>query len=519
MTAALDPFHDGRLDPRGVPDHRTTPSICQEIRHSFDLSPPPGAVDGWCAVLFSTPLDNTASCKAATNAYGSVQVKTRSGAGFGASSCQGYNVSSAAASLNVGAYNAWLWPNNTPTASGNCFFPEQGKTWTPPTVVKTDVPLADAPGSYASGPVPDYPTRYRVFSSGIEVINTSSALNKQGALAVVRTSSSRDMEYNLVAIATPGGNVMTASGSPSVGFVSVPTTNFCRCRMPPATISEADTSGAVRWDASEGVYCVNTYDLSDLDFSIPSSIGYSSASGERVPGLPGAVSNATSNALISHVYGSILDDNSTTPNVYLPLGDSVAGSLQDHHFSPRDNICIYLTGLNALSTFTVTMKYFVEMAPTTANPTASALVPLLRPSPPMDQAALIAYQMSASRLLPGVPAHMNSFGTFFSNLFSNVIKPAVSTILPVAGPLLLKGAGALIGSLSHSEKASPPQKKKKQKPRPSSAATSRASSRTSNASRKTSKAVIIKVPKRSGSASSKRMQFPRSDATVGGKRR
>jgi hypothetical protein len=206
--------------------------------------------------------------------------------------------------------------------------------------------------------------------------------------------------------------------------------------MPPATLAEADTSGAVRWDASEGCYSVNTYEVGDLPFTIPTAVGFSTASGER--NLASAWTSASADSLVSHNYSSV-----TSGNAALAVSDSNVGTLQAHHFSPRDNVCIYLTGLAANSTFTVTFKYFVEMAPTLANPTAAALVALLRPSPLMDEPALIIQQRASARLNPGVPAHMNSFGDFFTGLFNNILKPIASTVLPVVGPMLLNGASAI----------------------------------------------------------------------------
>jgi hypothetical protein len=508
LTACLDPFHDGKLDPRGVPDHRTTPSITQEIRHSTTITAPPLAVDGWSACVWSSPIDSLAWCRPGQSAYGNAALYTNPGPNptLTQSHVQGYNVSSNNAVIQVGSYNVWTWPTGQPASAGYSFFPEKGKSWVAPTTTYADCALADNNTMYLAGPAPDFPTRYRIFASGVEVINTSSALNKQGALAVVRTSSSIDTEHNLVAIANGNGNVITSG--PANPYWNLPTTSFVRCRMPPATLAEADTSGAVRWDASEGCYSVNTYEVGDLPFTIPTSVGFSTCSGER--NLASAWTSQTADCLVSHNYSSV-----TSGSASAAVSDSNAGSLQAHHFSPRDNICMYLTGLAANSTFTVTFKYYVEMAPTLANPTAAALVPLLRPSPLMDEPALIIQQRASARLLPGVPAHMNSFGDFFTGLFNNILKPIASSVLPGVGPLLLNGAAAIANKV-FGPKPNPPKPKKKQQPksRPTSAR-SRASSASSRAP--SSKAVIIRVPKRSSSASTKMMQFPRSKAKIGGR--
>lgn len=381
-----------------------------------------------------TPLDTKHLCNYTQAVYGTLPVCgngtiwqppsiSDNVIGYCPSSLDGYTVPT----LEIGACNVWTWDNDV-----SQFFPSHDAGFTQPSHVYAESVLKEGD---LDTPRPSL--RYRVVASAFEVTNTTSQLNRQGTATLVRQSCSQDIEYNLVSTDTA---ILSESFDQTTSFPLLGLRNYTytNIQLPPRDLSSAMLAGGVQWDAAEGGYSVSVYDYENCNLvdSIPTQVSMRTG---RFDGAPLELPNS-----IATIAQTDITIGSQKQMV------NKKDARQTAHFSPRDVVAHYYTGLSPSTTLNLSTRYYVEMAPREQDTEYTNLVALRKPSPLCDEHALWLYQRAASKLLPGVPVHMNSIGDFFKSVWStikSVASPLIRTALPVAGPLLLKAAPIIGGAL------------------------------------------------------------------------
>lgn len=340
--------------------------------------------------------------------------------------------------VEVGAANVWSWSTDV-----DQFFPSTSPTWSAPEQVYAESVL-----KYGDDDKPRPSLRYRVVASAFEVTNTTSQLNRQGTVTLVRQSCAQDIEYNLASFDTAGISPESTDFSSVAPWVGLQQFTYTNLQLPPRDLSAAMLAGGIQWDAAEGGYSVSTYDYENCDLRDSNPCQVSFRTGKFEPA--GTVERPNSIATLAQ-------DHADLGAGFLSFFNN-KNSRQTCHFSPRDTVAHFYTGLSPSTTLNLSTRYYVEMAPREQDTEYANLVPLRQPSPLCDERALLIYQRAASKLLPGVPVHMNSFGDFFKQVWDtvkSVAAPLIKTALPIAGPLLLKAApvigNAILGRITRSK--------------------------------------------------------------------
>ncbi len=255
----------------------------------------------------------------------------------------------------------------------------------------------------------------RLIGMGFEVVNTTADLNKQGSVTVYRMPQYRD------------GNQIVWSNNAGTFTASIAGE---RWRRPPSSVAEANLlKGSRTWAARKGCYCVCAQNSSENPLKQLSTHTQliSPASG------PGAASVAWASQLTTvGTSGSVSTATPTTTKS-----------------APFDTTGAFFIGLSNSSSLTVTVKFYVERAPTYAE---KALAVLASPSAALDYYALELYAQAISTLPVGVPVDQNAFGDWWRGVLRVVkmVAPKLGLSLAPwlpAAPLVGKAAATIAGSL------------------------------------------------------------------------
>jgi len=292
-------------------------------------------------------------------------------------------------------------------------------------------------------PLSDQQSRSRVIACGFEIHNTTPVLNVSGTLTVSTLPASDGVSTVLVSDTTNG-------------VVGVPYATSLHM-LPPTTSADALlVPGATQWNAREGAYVIPkiakptlAIQKSKLQFDVYTPTG--------------DTDDAT---FISSAYTvSSSGTDIIVPNAYFT-----------HHGFSRPYVI--LEGLSAESTFTVTLRSYVESFPDHSD---SDLMPMCTPSPPFDFKALALYALISPELPTAVKVNMNASKKYFGmvmDAINSVIQtasPILSTAFPEFAPIIAGASGVantvhgLIGQARKPNQDRPPlkiaNKKKKKKMR------------------------------------------------------
>jgi len=382
LIQAMDPFHDSEVPVTGYPDMVTTPSVCQAIRQSITITVPTTVTTGtWDCNIAAFPApyaSGTTALPVAITIPGIYTTATSTMTPYvntgvtsfaGPTSTQGYGTTS----------NQWQ-------LTGGVAIP------TP----------------YTAGPM-------RVVGYGVEVINTTSALNCQGLCTVWRQSC-------------PVRNLTTVGLDHSVGGGVVPTSWASAFEMPqpPGTLANAQLlEGSKQWHAKEGAYLVNTM----ADISNPPQ------QAEPFYVTTVGAENQVGNTTLRQAMCS-LPQNTYATTVQMPAPQMVA---------PYHMVGAYFTGLSLQTTLTVNTIWYVERFPT---PFDNNLVVLTSPSPAFDPVALELYGLALQRMPAGVMVKENPFGEWFQDLIHNIAEAAAPALSAASTALGATPYGMAFGAAS-----------------------------------------------------------------------
>lgn len=389
LETALDPFHDLALECEGFPDFDATSTIVQGVRVSMNLSAPATTADDgtWDCHVASTPYNETWGNLVAsrTNGYDYYVTDTPLLPYSGE-----LGMVTAASKANNNADEQLTWPDGTTVPESQTSLSAVTYAGLSP-VTMTAV---GSGGSYTANR-PYTKGRHRVVAAGFEVINTTPPLFKGGLVTVYRQNSNHEMR-----------TANEFSGPPSTAPRRV--ASLYLGAGPPSVVADAlNLPGSRQWSAAEGVYIPLTLAGQDNDFIQPASREIAMAD-DMTPGAVASEAPAYIRTLSNAGFGA---------PPYAPVGKSINKLHQSG---------AYFTGLSKNTTLTVSLRVFVERAPTRSEPD---LVPLARPSPGADPVAWMVYSESLRLMPPGVILAENFLGGWFKQAVSNVhgmIAPAVS---------------------------------------------------------------------------------------------
>lgn len=261
----------------------------------------------------------------------------------------------------------------------------------------------------------------RVVGLGIEVVNTTSPLNKQGQVTVWRQPNATHIAETLLRpYAGPG---LTSD---------VPTCAAEFIEAFPSSVPQAMLiPGSRQWEAADGAYVIGTFVGQDnppllVSYKQPAMF-VSTAAVDKTFSTPLSSSPATTfnSGLVMMPYPefSNVNEYANTPAMKIyPLHQSGA----------------FFQGLSEQTTLAITLNVFVETFPTVAE--ADILV-LATPSAEYDPVALQIFSHALTQLPVGVPANWNPWGEWFSDIVETV-SDWTTPMLTVAHPGLGAGMAA-----------------------------------------------------------------------------
>jgi len=374
LLAAVDPFHDKPIEHlRGWPDLETGPST---IRHFKQSSTIKAIDDGSSIMIFSHPILNVQTCLSTTRRNSVIDTVTN-----------GVSTNFTIAPTSIYSLDA--------AQSQSAILPIAGTVQTSHSI----------PANYfGDGPC-------RLIGHGIEVHDVTAEIQKQGTLTVFEVPQNvADREAILVRAQT-------------VNAQSYGQTNqdICNLMRFPSSLAQIMTYPSTQqWEAKEGAYVVIPFSGHE---NPALQAGYRTPFVNTAPSsvidLPTAV-NTSARAIGTYASGGVAGE----PFIFLA-----------NQFAPMHSRGIYLTGLNANPTYTITTNFFFESFPYAE----SELVSLARPSCPFDPKALALISIIMQQLPVGCPVNENPLGEWFWEAVETALPflgGAASALFPLATPLI-----------------------------------------------------------------------------------
>lgn len=393
LTSALDPFHDLDHQIAGYPDADTSSTVVGCYQYALDFGKDAAQTSTtWDAHIFFNPV-----CTAAGTAstYYASAISTDG-------SYITRDITDGGKSLTFGLVNV-LKNNN-----GASLYP------TSPADISATVSIDNLNVGQQV-----FAGNSRVIGAGLEIIDTTADIYKQGALVVYKLNQRR---YD-------GTNTILYRDE-IIGNGKFQVAGEVRLQAPPSTVAQALLlPGSRQWDAKKGCYTVLTQSSVDNPISYPKSCFVTYANQ--------TMTSATS------VFAMTAAGTAFSATV---APDITYGTNYRQVLLPYNTGGVMLTGLNANSTFRVKVKLYVESAPQYSQ---AGLAVLCTPSAPYDATALEAYSKALSELPVGVQAQYNALGDWFAtiaDILSKVALPISAALAPVlpAAPAI----GALVSNVA-----------------------------------------------------------------------
>lgn len=376
LVAALDPMHDNQLNNlSGWPDVESAPSIVRCIKQSATITcaiPATSLTGTWDCHVCLQPVLAVSPSNICTMAGGLISAKSDAVSLGGLSVLQG--------------------------VSGNDLnFAYPGSAIYSPVSMSIDA-------SYLTGVG-------RVIGIGVECVNTTAEIYKQGTITAYRMSQ---------------GAVRPQVLSRPVGE-SFPFATYHIIRNAPQNVQEAMLyPGTRQWRAADGIYQVAPFVGSD-----------------NPPLQPNYVQPIISDTDITY-YDAL---ESVNVNVAAPYSNT---ALHSYKIEPIHTVGFFLTGLSKESSFNIQWNVYYESFPSIDE---KDILVLAKPSAFYDPVALEVLSHVLSVLPVGVPASWNASGDWFSDVVGMIgeYAPKVGELLGAALP----GAGLLgdaVGTMANAYK-------------------------------------------------------------------
>jgi len=398
LTLRMDPFHDFNRPISGYPDSDSNDTIVSVRNYETVVTEPAGLGANWDMHVFTLPFVSATLLNATATAGQIVNSATPFNLGI-------VNVAKSAAGEP-------LFTVANPVVSANFSM--------------TRIDTFDGVEEGLS----------RVIGFGIEVIDTTAVLNKQGSLVSYRMPS-------------------TSHSTTTAGHINQPGTHQCQeifqvIPSPPSTVNEAILfRSSVQWEAKEGAYMVVGQQGVENPFVLPVNMG--------------AVISQDSTMLGAAKQVLATDLVATTALQVPPL---LTATLPSSH-TKMCNVTqsgIMLTGLHTDASIKIRVRVYVERAPLRGE---TDLIPLATPSACYDYKALALYSQITQSLPIAVPVNFNAKGDWWKIILNTIkkIAPTLGTVLvPILGPEAATIGGA-VGNLMPTFKVGGKQQNRKPNPK------------------------------------------------------
>lgn len=384
VTLSLDPFHDFNRPIAGYPDADSYDTVVSVRNYEYTLSKPAASAANWDAHIFTLPFDSTRFYNG--NSVGGMFTQTAETYTMGL--------------VTVAKDDAGgpLFPTALPVASANFEMD----------YINTFDGVQDGMS--------------RIIGMGLEVIDVTAALTKQGSLVAYKMPVVNNTQILL-------GFANTAD---TVHGVMMPKI----INAPPSTVAEAVLyRSSVQWEAKDGAYVVIGPQGVDNPFTLPSNIALAVTKDSLFAG--------TDQCLVG--YHTPLTAPQAAPLLTLLKADSSVKMLNVAQMG------VMLTGLDNSAVFKVRVRVFVERAPMRGD---TDLIPLATPSASYDYKALALRTLIAGHLPIAVPVSFNAKGDWW-----RIIVNTLKSVIPVAGTALSGYLGPEAGILGNAIGALIPQQK------------------------------------------------------------
>lgn len=255
----------------------------------------------------------------------------------------------------------------------------------------------------------------RVIGAAFEITNTTAEMYKQGMITAYKM---------------PQNGGITNLPLQTVGPASLAQLTAMQYRTPPATASQAMLLGGSRqWAAKDGAYVVMSQSCVENPIVPQVRVNAIFAPDASID-MGDPVLVETMNAIESAANAPPALSHFAPPKVKLV---------------PFNTSGVFLTGLSNQTTLRVTMKVYIEKAPTFTEPDLAVLA---TPSAPYDDRALKLYSAMWGQLPIGVPVGENGFGDWWKRIMKVVSAVAAPLGLATGNPAVGTAISAASGALS-----------------------------------------------------------------------
>jgi len=425
LKTAVDPFHDYDVAISGIPDNDSQPSVVQVIPYTTTISAPPnlGVDETWSVQFVTLPVANQVF-------GGSFFVVDESGVGPATDSTR----------RNYDGSQFYEVGTVTVIRHGDSDVGQRAQAWPASTTTVEEDAFGDS-SRVSSGIAMDIGGDQgvkKLIAGGFEVHNDTAALYKQGSVTVFQ-SSQFDAPEGLHTYATATAEVTYRTGARSF-------------RQPPVNRLEAAGYPTSRtWEAADGCY---------VPIRLGDSTHYQGAQGVQYH-----------HARFNQTKGYNTGFSSTFSGPAAAFAKDYAGKFRHCDIETTG---AYFSGLSPQTVLTLTVKFVVEVAPTTAN---NELIFMMSPTPEYCPKAIEMYHATMRSLPPGVPVGYNAKGDWYrmATKVLNSVAPAIMPMIAAASPTAATIAGAALSANNAIAKATEQKRNKDKKtaPQQSPKATSR----------------------------------------------
>lgn len=266
----------------------------------------------------------------------------------------------------------------------------------------------------------------KIAGMGIEVVNTTAELYKQGMLSVARLP--QPLSSNTMCFCTYGSTV-----SSNATWIPYPM-EVIPIISPPTTLSELTTYPDYKqWEAKEGMYAV-VRQYNNLSHSPAGWKSIARFIDHEPVGSTSSVYTQT-NIDTSWLKNTSPGSSGAPLNTWMPDTGVIT--------APMDTVVAFLTGLSESTTLTVKVKYYVERRVNTSINELRALVPFTKDSPPINPLALELVSTLWSILPPAVMFKENPAGEWWDRVLGGIAEIAPSVLGMIPHPIAKAAAVGL----------------------------------------------------------------------------
>lgn len=365
-----DPWHDSKTNGfRGIPSRNANQVVTMSVVQELQLAKPASLAAGnWCCRISSYPIS------------GSIDVKQ-----YAKTSGMYWGQAELASKVH---------PIQVDFSSDDQFTE----------ISNTDTIGMQIPNEYTNG-------TFQVAGMGLEVINTTATLQKQGLATCAVMNQATSANFAITATNNSDGTVHPVS------FTVFPV------KTVPSNLSEMMLlPGTTQWEAAEGAYSV--IQLTDLD-APPTGV-------PKFPLFIGGELATNANVYTADIAG--VNFGAYPTKYQSPIGKT--------NQVPMNSTIHMYTGLSEQTTLTVRVRYLIVKYP---NDTEKQILVLAYNNAPWDPVALELQARLLIKLPPAVMFKLNPKGEWWKSMIAGIADIASSGLLMMPHPLA-KGAGAAIAA-------------------------------------------------------------------------